>query len=64
MNCPIKCLKNETFSEVEEPLYQKYQEYLETNNKFISKRITIMRFKKIIENNINDGNKIELIKLD
>ena len=23
-----------------------------------------MRFKKIIENNINDGDKIELIKLD
>ena len=64
INCPIKCLKNDTFAEVEEKLYQKYQEYRETNNKFLSKGISVMRFKKIIENNINDGDKIELIKLD
>ena len=55
-------MKNDTFAEVEEKLYQKYQEYRETNNKFLSKGISVMRFKKIIENNINDGDKIELIK--
>ena len=64
INCPIKCLKNDTFAEVEEILYQKYQEYRESNNKFISKGKSVMRFKKIIENNINDGDKIELINLD
>jgi len=64
INCPIKCLKNDTFAEVEERLYQKYQEYRESNNKFISKGKSVMRFKKIIENNINDGDKIELINLD
>ena len=64
INCPIKCLKTDTFAEVEEKLYQKYQEYRETNNKFISKGIAIKRFKTIIENNIIDGDKIELIKMD
>ena len=64
INCPIKCLKTDTFAEVEERLYQKYQEYREANNKFISKGKSIMRFKKIIENNINNGDKIELIKFE
>ena len=32
INCPIKCLKNDTFAEVEERLYQKYQEFREFNN--------------------------------
>ena len=35
INCPIKCLKTDTFAEVEEKLYQKYQEYRETNNNFL-----------------------------
>ena len=64
INCPIKCLKTDTFAEVEEKLYQRYQEYRETNNKFVLKEKTIMRFKKIIENNITDGDKIELIKIE
>ena len=64
INCPIKCLKTDTFAEVEERLYQKYQEYREANNKFLSKGKSIMRFKKIIENNINNGDKIELIKFE
>ena len=64
INCPIKCLKNDTFAEVEERLYQKYQEFREVNNNFLSKGIKVMRFKKIIENNINDGDKIELIKME
>ena len=63
INCPIKCLKTDTFAEVEEKLYQRYQEYRETNNKFVLKEKTIMRFKKIIENNITDGDEIELIKI-
>ena len=64
INCPIKCLKTDTFAEVEERLYQKYQEFREANNKFLSKGKSIMRFKKIIENNINNGDKIELIKFE
>ena len=64
INCGIKCLKTDTFAEVEEKLYQKYEEYRETNNNFLAKGRIILRFKKIFENNINDGDKIELIKLE
>ena len=61
INCPIKCLETDTFAEVEEKLYQKYGEYRETNNNFITKGKIVLRFKKISENNIQDGDKIELI---
>ena len=57
----IKCLKTDTFAEVEEKLYKKYEEYRETNNNFCSKGKMILRFKKISENNIQDGGKIYLI---
>ena len=57
----IKCLKTDTFAEVEEKLYKKYEEYRETNNNFCSKGKMILRFKKISENNIQDGCKIYLI---
>ena len=59
INCGIKCLKTDTFAEVEEKLYQKYRE---TNNNFITKGRTVLRFKKIFENNIQDGDKIQLLK--
>ena len=61
INQPIKCLKTDTFAEVEEKLYQKYEEYRETNNNFITKGKIVLRFKKICENNIEDGDKIQLV---
>ena len=61
---PIKCLKTDIFAEIEEKLYQKYDEYRETNNNFITKGRLILRFKKICENNIQDGDKIQLIKAE
>ena len=61
ISCPIKCLKTETFAEVEEKLYQKYEDYRETNNNFIGKGKLILRFKKIFENGIEDGDKIQLL---
>ena len=64
INCAIKCLKTDTFAEVEEKLYQKYSEYRETNNNFIAKGGVILRFKKIYENNIQDGDKIQLLKVE
>ena len=63
INCPIKCLKTDTFAEVEEKLYQKYEKYRETNNNFITKGKVVLRFKKIFENNIKDGDKVELINI-
>ena len=61
INCPIKCLKTETFAEVEEKLYQKYEEYRDKNNNFIGNGRLILRFKKIYENNIKDGDKVQLL---
>ena len=59
INCGIKCLKTDTFAEVEEKLYQKYPDYRNTNNNFENeKRGIVLRFKKIFENGINDGDKI------
>jgi len=60
INCGIKCSKTDTFAEVEEKLYQKYEEYRETNNNFFIRGKSILRFKKIFENNIKDGDKIIL----
>ena len=64
INSAIKCLKTDTFAEVEEKLYQKYEEYRETNNNFISKGKIILRFKKIYENNIQDGDKVQLLNVE
>ena len=60
----IKCLVDETFAEVEERLYQKFDEFRNTNNIFLFKGNQILRFKKIRENNINDRDIIELVNLD
>ncbi len=61
INYPIACLKTDTFAQVEEKLYQKYEEYREKNNNFIAKGGLILRFKKICENNIENGDKIQLL---
>ena len=63
LNHAIKCLKTDTFAEVEEKLYQQYEEYRETNNNFITKGKIVLRFKKICENNIKDGDKIQLVNV-
>jgi len=64
LNCGIKCLKTDTFAEVEERLYQQYEKYRETNNNFIAKGRLVLRFKKIGENNITNGDKVQLIKIE
>ena len=61
INCGVKCLKTDTFAEVEEQLYQTYPEFRETNNIFVCKGNQILRFKKIWENNIQDKDKVELV---
>jgi hypothetical protein len=59
MNCGIGCLPDETFAEVEEKLYKIYDEYRNTNsNYFIYGGRTILRFKKIKENKIKNGDRI------
>ena len=56
----MQCLKTETFAQVEEKLYKIYEEYKNTNNKFISNGRNILRFKTVEENNIRNGDTVQL----
>ena len=64
VNYGMKCLKDETFAEVEEKLYKKYNDLRNTNNMFTANAKPILRFKTINENNIKDGDIIQLFKLE
>ena len=55
-------MKTDRFAEIEEKLYQEFEEFRETNNTFMVNGTTILRFKKMSENNIKDGDTIQLIK--
>ena len=56
-----KCLKTNTFAEVEEKLYKQYPQYRETNNNFIANGKLVLRFKTIDENKIGNGLSVTLI---
>lgn len=58
INQGIKCLKTDTFAQVEEQLYKIYDNYRESNNSFLFGGKTVLRFKTIEENKIKDGEKI------
>ena len=60
----IKCLPSELFAEVEEKLYKKFDELRNTNNMFTANAKQILRFKKLSENQIKDGDIIQLFKLE
>ena len=60
----IQCLGTDTFAEVEERLYQKYDEFRNTNNMFTFNGRTILRFKSLKENNIKNGDKVILLKIE
>ncbi len=64
VNCGIKCLPTDIFAEVEEQLYQKFDSLRNTNNMFIVNANPVLRFKKICENNIKDGDVLQLHKLE
>ena len=58
INTGIACTTDDTFAEVEEKLYQMYNEYRNTNNILLHDGDVILRFKKIKENKIKNGDKI------
>ena len=64
VHCGIKCLPTYTFAKVEEKLYNFYDNLRNTNNSFIVKGSPILRFKTIKENNIHDGDIVQLIKVE
>ena len=60
----IKCLSSDTFAEVEEKIYKKFNNYRNTNNTPICNGRIVLRFKTLSENNIKDENVVQLIKME
>jgi len=63
VHCGIKCLPTYTFAKVEEELYKFYDDLRNYSNEFIANGTKILRFKNIKENNIHDGDVVQLIKI-
>ncbi len=62
IRCGIPCLAEDTFAEIEEKLYQQFEEYRNTNNTLLFKGNQILRFKKVKENKIQNGDTIQVVK--
>ena len=60
----VPCLADDIFAEVEEKLYQKFDDYRNSNNVLLYKGMPILRFKKVKENNIQNGDTIEVVKTE
>ena len=56
----VPCVNTDIFAKIEEKLYQAYPQYRETNNIFLYNKKTILRFKTIEENKIENGKTITL----
>ena len=57
----VPCIKNNTFAEIKEKLYQQFPEYRETNNEFLAQGRQVLRFKTIGENNIGNGLPVTMV---
>ena len=64
VNKGIKCLPTQKFYEVEEKLYNFYPEHRKNNNNFITNGRPVIRFHTIAENNIKDGQVVQIIPVD
>jgi DNA repair exonuclease SbcCD ATPase subunit len=58
IRCGIPCLADDTIAEVEEKLYQQFNEFRNTNNILLFGGNIILRFKKVRENNIHNGDTV------
>jgi len=58
IRCGIPCLADDTIAVVEEKLYQQFNEFRNTNNILLFGGNIILRFKKVRENNIHNGDTI------
>ena len=63
INLGIKCLATDLFADVEERLNKKVNELRNTNNMYKVNDKFILRFKTLNENNIKDGDIIQIFKL-
>ena len=57
----IPCIKSDIFAHIEEKLYKEYPQYKETNNTFLVNGTTVLRFKTIGENKIENGLPVTLV---
>ena len=64
VNKGIKCLPTQKFYEIEEKLYNFYPEHRKNNNNFITNGRPVIRFHTIAENNIKDGQVVQIIPVD
>ena len=62
IRCGIPCLPDDTFAEVEEKLYQQFNEFRNSNNILLCRGNQILRFKKVRENNIHNGDTVQVVK--
>ena len=61
MNFSVPCIETDTFTEVEEKIYKQFSEYRETNNNFIANGESVLRFKTIGQNKIENGLPVTMI---
>ena len=64
INYPITCLNSNVFAEIEEKLYLKFPNYIETNNIFLFEETKMLRFKTIKDNKIVNGRPVTLVTPD
>ena len=60
----IKCVPTDVFAEVEEKLYKIYEYLRNTNNVFTANGKPVSKSKKLCENGIKDGDKIQLLNFE
>ena len=64
INQAIKCFKKEKFSEAVDRLYELYVEYKDKENVFLYDGKVMDKYKTIEQNQIKDGEKIQLQNFD
>ena len=62
IECQMKCLPSDTLAKIEGEVYKMYPEYRKTNNNFVTNGSIVIRFQTLAENDIKNGQIIELIK--
>ena len=60
----ITCKKDDKFYSIEEKLYEKYPEYIESENYFMVNGSKINKMKTLLQNKIKNGDKIILKKIE
>jgi len=57
----VPCIKTDVLEHIEEKLYKKFPKYKETNNTFLVNGTTVLRFKTIAENKLENGLPVTLV---